>query len=363
MIPHENYYEPHILSDELARLYEAGWEFVALTSELANHRDFVTVEYVGCSVVVQNFKGELKAFQNVCTHRFSKIQWEDKGNRPLACRYHSWTYNQDGVPAVPRKSEYQVERPADLCLPRYRLDTCGQFVFINRSGDAPPLRVYLAAFWEVLENISRHLGEQIHYASIPHQANWKILAENVLDNYHCPILHKDTFVSFGFCRSPVEDVVIEGAHSSWHSPRQEVEREGARRRALSHLASREFAHQSFYHIHIFPNLFIASTEGLNFYVGHALPVAAEQSVLRARYFEPNLALKPSHRLRQDMLNQQTGNYGVEVIEEDRVILETIQRGIRLSKRPGIVGDGEPRIKNFMDHYSVKMGAALQQVLA
>lgn len=355
MIPHENYYRPEILSAELARLYEPGWEFVALTGELASHRDFVTVEYEGCSIVVQNFHGELKAFQNVCTHRFNKLQWEDRGNRPLACRYHSWTYNADGVPAIPRKNEYRVERPEDVCLPRYRLETCGKFVFVNRSGDAPPLREYLGGFWDVLETISRHLGAQIHYATVPHKANWKVLVENVVDNYHCPILHKESFVSFGFCRSPVEDVVIDAAgHSSWHSPRQEVEREGLRRRALSHLADREFAHQSFYHIYIFPNLFVASTEGLNFYVGHALPVAAEESMLRARYFEPNVELKPSHRMRQDMLNDQTGLYGLNVVEEDRVILETIQRGLRLSDRPGIIGEGEPRIRAFMAHYAERM---------
>lgn len=355
MIPNSSYYRPEVLETELTRLFEPSWEFVGLTSDLANDRDFVTVEYEGCSIVVQNFGGELRAFQNVCTHRFNKIQWEDKGNRPLACRYHSWVYNADGVPAIPRKNDYEVERPADLCLPRYRLETCGKFVFVNRSGDAPPLREYLAGFHDVLTEISRHLGSQIHYASVPHKANWKILVENVVDNYHCPVLHKESFVSFGFCRSPVEDTIIDPAgHSSWHSPRVPSDRENLRRRALSHLAAREFAHESFYHIYIFPNLFIASTEGLNFYVGHALPVGPDESVLRARYFEPNVALEPRQRIRQDMLNDQTGTYGLQVIEEDRVILEAVQRGVRLSDKPGIIASGEPRIRAFMEHYKERM---------
>lgn len=357
MIPNTHYHRPEIFAAELASLFGAAWEFVGLKSELANDRDFITVEYEGCSIVVQNFGGELRAFQNVCTHRFNKIQWEEKGNRALACRYHSWVYNAEGVPAIPRKNEYQLDRPADLCLPRYRLDTCGEFVFVNRSGDAPPLRDYLAGFHDVLIEISRHLGAQIHYAPVPHKANWKILVENVVDNYHCPVLHKESFVAFGFCRSPVEDTIVDSGHSSWHSPRQQVEREGLRRRALSHLADREFAHESFYHIYIFPNLFIASTEGLNFYVGHALPTGPEETVLRARYFEPNVELKASQRVRQDMLNSQTGNYGLQVIEEDRVILEAVQRGIKISDKPGIIGGGEPRIRAFMDHYHQQMSRA------
>jgi hypothetical protein len=59
-------------------------------------------------------------------------------------------------------------------------------------------------------------------------------------------------------------------------------------------------------------------------------------------------------MRQDMLNDQTGVYGLSVIEEDRVILETIQRGIRLSGRPGIIGGGEPRIRAFIEHYKRRM---------
>jgi phenylpropionate dioxygenase-like ring-hydroxylating dioxygenase large terminal subunit len=185
-----------------------------------------------------------------------------------------------------------------------------------------------------------------------------VLVENVVDNYHCPILHKDSFVAFGFCRSPVEDTIVDPAgHSSWHVPRSEVERENLRRRALSHLAERSYTHDSFYHVYVFPNLFVASTEGMNFYVGHAVPVGPEQSVLRARYFEPRVELKPSHRARQDMLNDQTSIYGINVVEEDRVILEAVQRGVRVSQKPGIVGDGEPRIKAFMDHYKARMEKA------
>lgn len=357
MISNASYYLPGILAAELRWLFERGWEFVGMTSELARDKDFVTVEYEGASIVVQNFRGELRAFQNVCSHRFNRLQWEDKGSRPLLCRYHSWSYDARGMPVIPRKSEYQIDRPEDLCLTRYRLDTCGQFVFVNRSGEAPPLRDYLAGFWDVLEGMSRHLGRQIHYAAVPHKANWKILVENVVDNYHCPILHRDSFVAFGFCRSPVEDTVVDAGHSSWHVPRTDVEREALRKRALSHLDGREFAHDSFYHIYIFPNLFIASTEGMNFYVGHVLPVAAEESVLRARYFEPSLELKPSHRARQDMLNDQTSIYGLNVVEEDRAVLENVQRGVRLSDKPGVIGSGEPRIRAFMDHYEERMAGA------
>ena len=98
MIPRENYFGSDVLDRELDRLFKGSWEFVCLTSEVADHKDFVTVEYPGCSVVVQNFRGELQAFQNVCTHRFNQIQTAARGNRSLTCGYHGWVFNDAGCP-------------------------------------------------------------------------------------------------------------------------------------------------------------------------------------------------------------------------------------------------------------------------
>lgn len=355
MIPNNHYYRPDVFEQEIGRLFAGSFEFVGLTTELQQDRDFVCVDYAGCAIVVQNFKGTLKAFKNVCSHRFNQIQWEDRGNRPLTCRYHGWSYNASGAPiGAASRVEDLAEVQQMLCLTEYRLETCGLFVFVTRTRTDTTLREYLGSFYEVLETLSLSIGPQIHFGRVPHKANWKVLVENVIDNQHCALLHRETFVSFGFCRTPVEDVVLEGVHSSWHVPRTAMPRDGVRRRALSHLKSRSFAHDSFYHIYIFPNLFIASTEGISFYIGHALPIAAEETVLRVRYHEPKVQLDGSQRVRQDLLNDQTRTYGLDIVEEDRPILESIQKGVRLANNDGVVTKGEPRIAAFMDRYSELM---------
>ena len=44
----------------------------------------IYVKKIGCkSVVVQNFHGELRPFHNVCSHRFSRIRTNSKGNSGL----------------------------------------------------------------------------------------------------------------------------------------------------------------------------------------------------------------------------------------------------------------------------------------
>jgi phenylpropionate dioxygenase-like ring-hydroxylating dioxygenase large terminal subunit len=355
MIPNDAYYRQDLFEQEMERLFATGWAFVGHRSELANDKDFICLEHWGCSIVVQNFKGELKAFKNVCTHRFNQIQFEPKGNRPFTCRYHGWTFNSQGQPIGAAGRVADAENVLhSLCLTPYRIEACGDFIFVARERATETLPEYLGGFYAILEDLSLHLGQSIYFNHVPHQANWKVLVENVIDNSHCALLHKESFVSFGFCRNPVEDVKIDGLHSSWHVPRSALPRDGLRNRALSHLKNRGFSHDSFYHLYIWPNLFLASTEGISFYVGQALPISPDQTQLRVRYFEPKVDLKPSERQRQDLLNEQTRVYGLDVVEEDRPILESIQRNVRLADGPGAMVKGEPRIAAFMSSYEQAM---------
>jgi phenylpropionate dioxygenase-like ring-hydroxylating dioxygenase large terminal subunit len=127
-----------------------------------------------------------------------------------------------------------------------------------------------------------------------------------------------------------------------------------RRRALAHLDARDYRHDSFFHIHIFPNLFVASTEGASFYIGHALPIGPEETMLRVRYLAPALDVEERHRPKQELLNNQTTASGLRIVEEDRPILERIQKGVRLTAKPGALLNNEPRIASFMQAYTSAM---------
>jgi phenylpropionate dioxygenase-like ring-hydroxylating dioxygenase large terminal subunit len=361
MLPKETYFAQAIFDEEMQRLFTSGYQYVGLTDDLANNRDFICLNHAGAAIVVQNFKGELRAFQNVCSHMFSKIQFEERGNRPLLCRYHGWSYDETGYPAgMPQRSDFVADgqRDPSLCLTRYPVETVGKFVFIKHGESGQSLADYLGSFYQVLLDFSRYMGPEIHYSNMRHAANWKLLIENVLDVAHCAVLHKDSFVPLGFCRVGIEDVVIDRGHSSHHAPRSEVEEESIRRRFLAHLKKREFHHDSFYHINIFPNLLLASTEGISFYVGHVLPIGPDETILRIRYFEPKVELSaPRHRARQDLLNEQTNQNGTSIIDEDRVVLETIQQAIKVADGPGRIGRSEQRIHAFHQHYLELMGDA------
>ena len=328
-----------------------------MTAELASDRDYVCIDYKGTSAVLQNFAGEIRAFANVCSHRFNRIQPGERGNRPLTCGYHGWSFDSTGFPyGMPRREGFALDDRERLCLTRYEVETCGIFVFFRKRSEGPSLRDYLGAFYPLLEEIGSYFGPEIDSGTSPHAANWKLLVENVLECYHCSVVHQDTFVkTLGLGKAPIEQELFEGPHSSSHFPRTATGEETRRQKALAYLDARAFAHDSFFHIYIFPNLFISSTAGLSFYIGTALPLSVSETGLRFRLFEPKLDLTRAQRAAQDMINQSGRTLGRAVIEEDRAILENVQRGVELSEKPGVIGRDEVRIAAFMRAYEHLMG--------
>lgn len=357
MIPKENYHSRSTFEKEMSCLFGAGFQFAALTTELSKDRDFVCVDYFGAAIVVQNFKGKIRAFQNVCAHRFNRIQTEERGSRPLTCMYHGWTYDEAGYPiGLPKRAQFQGPDgdTSMLCLSGYDVEICGIFVFVSRSSTGKDLKAQLGKFYDVLVEMSQHIGLETHYSNIPHAANWKLLVENVIECYHCSTVHTKTFVPYGFGKAPLEDLVVDGSHSGCHFPRVDAANEDFMRRSLSHLNGRSLVHRSYHHIFIFPNLFVSSSQGMSFYVGQLLPISEGETVLRIRYFEPKMQWKAWHRSRQDQVNIETVDVGLRLIEEDRFILENIQKSIPLTDRPGLLGEEEVRIEAFARGYCAMM---------
>ena len=63
-----------MLARELEAVFKPSWLCLGFVDDLKSDRDFITAQIGPHSIVVQNFGGELKAFRNVCSHRFSRIQ-------------------------------------------------------------------------------------------------------------------------------------------------------------------------------------------------------------------------------------------------------------------------------------------------
>lgn len=357
IIPNTSYFLREAFEKEQKRIFQNSWYYVGLTLDLQEHNDFLTREIGGKSVVIQNFKGELKAFHNVCTHRFNKIQSHKCGNGPLACPYHNWNYNKDGIPfGIPLKREFQgldKESLNELRLPEFKLATCGKFVFVNVSNKAGQLDEFLGTSAEKLKEISSMLGRKAEHFEIKNQANWKIVIENTLEGYHISSVHPNTFYKQGFNLKSTVDFGKHGDHTDMTLHLSETAQQDKKRERFHKLLKeRPFQPDGFYHLLVFPNLSIGSLFGVTAYIGSIEAVAENESVFSYDLYETNFG---EGRLIDESISEVLKYSSIEftrtTLEEDRAICENVQKGVEQSNAlKGVLNSSEVRIWDFQNAY-------------
>ena len=217
------------------------------------------------------------------------------------------------------------------------------------------LKEHLGEFYNILIDLSLNFESLINKESliIPHNANWKLLVENVLECYHCSSVHKETLVPIGIGAKKPENNVTDKYHDMIDYPIRIGKQQKARNDKLSFLDNRSLKHNSLRHIYIFPNLFITSTDGILFYVGKLAPESTSDTNLLVNFIRPVLKdLSRKEFILSNAFFESSLESSQKVILEDKVILENIQKNLPLVKDVSqVFGDEEFRIMNF--HNNIK----------
>lgn len=195
-LPNACYVDPAWHRLEAERLLARDWLCVGVGADIPSRGDAVAVDAAGQPVLlVRDRDGAVRAFHNVCRHRGS-ILVEGRHHGPaLVCPYHSWSYGLDGrlvrTPEVGGHGVHEcasVDKAALGLLP-VRAGIWLDFVFVNLSGDAPPLEDVVAPMAECWADYAT--DSLVHAASDAYElrANWKLAVENYLECYHLPWVH------------------------------------------------------------------------------------------------------------------------------------------------------------------------------
>lgn len=189
------YTDPEVFAREQQLVFEQMWFCAVRSSDLAKPGAFRKVQVGRESVlVVRGRDGALRAFLNICRHRGAQLCTEPAGEvkRNLQCPYHAWTYGLDGkLRAAPRSErEPDFDRSALGLLP-VAVDVWGPFIFVNPDVEAPPLAEFLGELPEIVNASGLDLDALRFYERFEYEieANWKIVVENFLECYHCPVAH------------------------------------------------------------------------------------------------------------------------------------------------------------------------------
>ena len=196
-VPSAWYTDPALLVRERARVFAPHWHYVGSAADVAERGTYAVADLGGLPIVVtRDMDGVLRCLANVCRHRGHLVAQGCGRRRTLQCRYHGWTYRLDGsLHAAPGA---QVD-PADGRLPELAVATVGPLLFACADPGVDPLDGLLKPFLDLVRNVSHvELDRFERRRSILHEidANWKIVAENFMECYHCALVHGDTLPGY-----------------------------------------------------------------------------------------------------------------------------------------------------------------------
>src|SRR5258708_2118602 len=177
-IPARWYTDPAFLKLEQERIFARTWQPAGYISSVANPGDYFACEIQGEPIVVARAKdGILRAFSNVCRHRASLIAEGSGSAGVLRCPYHAWTYELNGkLLATPEFEGVENWERSHICLPQYRVETWGPFVFVNQYPNALPL----AEVWGEIPRQAAEFGCSIEQLRLSERrdyivnCNWKV---------------------------------------------------------------------------------------------------------------------------------------------------------------------------------------------
>jgi len=184
---------------ELEVFWYGKWVAVARDEELAGPGDWKLVRIGSQSIVVlRDEAGAIRAYHNTCRHRGSVLCTDEKGSFPrgrIVCPYHSWTYDLGGnLVATPRRMESPDFSSEDFPLFAVTAERWGGFLFLNLARNPGPISASIGDRDKRYERYGLkdlRIGKRI---VLDVKANWKLLAENFSECFHCPPVHPQ------FCR-------------------------------------------------------------------------------------------------------------------------------------------------------------------
>lgn len=192
-LPAAAYTDPAVLAWEQEHLFSTTWVCVGRVDSLLDRGQIRAVRVGAESVLlVRGGDGELRAFSNVCRHRGHELAPVGAAidARLIRCPYHSWSYRFDGtLRSAPSLTQTETFELADYPLIPVATAVYLGFVWVDLSGTAPPIGEH---FGNLAEKAAPYRLDRI-VAGASHSyevaANWKIVAENYNECYHCGSIH------------------------------------------------------------------------------------------------------------------------------------------------------------------------------
>lgn len=316
-IPARFYLDEDIHQKEKESVFYRNWWYSGHQSQLGEPGCYLTVQVCDQNIIVIRDKsGELKAYYNVCQHRGHELLSGNGKVRTITCPYHAWTYGFDGELKAARNTQNMVGfDKCEFSLKAVQVEVFCGLIFVNLDAQASPLREQTAELESEIREFCPRVDEVVFAQRDTYKvaSNWKVLADNFLECYHCQPAHKD-FVNLvdmdsyrttlnGIYSSQISNAAATTESSAYQFEKGEV----------------DFGYAGWF---LWPNLSIWIYPGeANISTLQFIPHGVGQSIEYQDWFLPNP--EPSKQQRDAMAYQK------DVLQpEDVRLCESVQRGLQ-----------------------------------
>lgn len=199
VVRREAFVSDEVYAQEIARIFNRKWIYLAHESEIPNAGDYVTRTLGDAPVVViRSSGGQIHAVLNSCRHRGSKLCRADSGKiRRFVCPYHGWVYEHDGKLVTTSFDSYY---PEDMnfgdwnLIPVSRVENYKGMIFGCWDPEVESVADYLGDFRFYFDAFIARTPGGMEMIAPPHRwrvkANWKVGALNFLgDGQHLATTH------------------------------------------------------------------------------------------------------------------------------------------------------------------------------
>ena len=324
-------------------LFKKYWHMVCHRNELPNDGDFLRFKTPIGDVVIFNDGGDYVAFDNRCAHRGALIYLSDFGNQPNTCKYHGWSFKSDKL-IIPSVQQFKGCDIAKADLNRYKLDWCGDFLFL---GISPEMDLYaqLDEVADYVENISFNISGRLDASAYEYECYWPLAVENALEPYHIGMIHPGTLAKL-----KLEDGIntFHGSNSVWQAPigdgriKRQLER-------LGNLFNIDYSYKGYMSIFMFPFTMISSTFGYSYSFQNFFPhqTRNDRTNFMSRFLFSNLRDQHAQKIVQPFFDS-SAKVNRIVFDEDHSICKIMPADSWNSEPLQFISEQEIKIAHFRD---------------
>ncbi|MEM9254893.1 MAG: aromatic ring-hydroxylating dioxygenase subunit alpha [Pseudomonadota bacterium] len=209
---------PDLLARERQSLFARTPQPVALSGEIADPGDYLTLQVLGTPVLLTRDEGgAVHAFINACAHRGSPVALGSGSARSLICPFHGWAYRLDGrLRGRPQADCFSSSEPHSELRSLPVSENYG-IVVIGLTQDMPQSHIdnALLEIGEELRSMDLASYRPLARRAFSVRANWKLVNDLSLESYHFHSLHRDSVAQILEANAVVDTF---GRHSRWAFP-------------------------------------------------------------------------------------------------------------------------------------------------